>query len=184
MLFMARASREGLQVSKPYGESASYDFIVETGTVCSRIQVKSTVARSYSGFRCCLNGAMHKKYKLESFNFVAVHVIPASAWFIIPWLATPGCIFLNPGKEDSKYHQFEEAWHLFKPPEIILQEQLESSSGGAAYPSESVNSGLGRSVRTRPAGCQSPNVADLGNRFDGPTRSGPRFKVVSQAGPH
>jgi hypothetical protein len=42
----ARASREGLQVSKPYGESASYDFIVETGTLCSRVRVKSTVARS------------------------------------------------------------------------------------------------------------------------------------------
>src|SRR5207244_8606309 len=40
MLFMARASREGLQVSKPYGESAAYDFIVESGALCSRIQVK------------------------------------------------------------------------------------------------------------------------------------------------
>jgi len=34
MLFMARASREGLQVSKPYGESAAYDFIVESGSLC------------------------------------------------------------------------------------------------------------------------------------------------------
>jgi hypothetical protein len=117
MVFMARASREGLQVSKPYGESASYDFIVEYGAICSRIQVKSTIARSYYGFRCCLNGAMHKKYRLDSFDFVAVHVIPAAAWFIIPWLTVPGCIFLRPGKEDSKYHPYEEAWHLLKPPE-------------------------------------------------------------------
>jgi hypothetical protein len=35
MLFMARAAREGLQVSKPYGDSASYDFIVESGALCS-----------------------------------------------------------------------------------------------------------------------------------------------------
>jgi hypothetical protein len=50
---------------------------------------------------------MHKKYKLESVDFVAVHVIPAGAWFIIPWLATPSCIFLSPGKKESKYHQYE-----------------------------------------------------------------------------
>ncbi len=37
MLFMARASREGLQVSKPYGDSAAYDFIVESGASCLRI---------------------------------------------------------------------------------------------------------------------------------------------------
>ena len=44
MLFMARAAREGLQVSKPYGDSASYDFIVECRARCPRVQVKSTVA--------------------------------------------------------------------------------------------------------------------------------------------
>ena len=41
---MARAAREGLQVSKPYGDSASYDFIVECRARCPRVQVKSTVA--------------------------------------------------------------------------------------------------------------------------------------------
>ena len=47
---MARAAREGLQVSKPYGDSASYDFIVESGSLCSRIQVKSVVSAGEGGF--------------------------------------------------------------------------------------------------------------------------------------
>src|SRR5947209_1212948 len=84
MLFMARASREGLQVSKPYGDSAAYDFIVESGALCLRIQVKSTSSRYQNGFRCNLRASMGRRYKLNSFDFAAVHVIPVDAWYIIP----------------------------------------------------------------------------------------------------
>src|SRR2546427_12649730 len=76
MLFMARAVREGLQVSKPYGESASYDFIVESGSLCSRIQVKSTLTRTHNGFVCNLRCSASRTYDLGSFDFAAVHVIP------------------------------------------------------------------------------------------------------------
>jgi hypothetical protein len=114
MLFMARASRDGLQVSKPYGDSAAYDFIVEFGTLCSRIQVKSTLARSSNGFVCCMRGSA--KYKLASFDFAAVYVIPSNAWFIVPRAGLPVCMFLMPGRKGSKYHPYEEAWHLLKPP--------------------------------------------------------------------
>ena len=115
MLFMARASREGLQVSKPYGDSAAYDFIVEADALCSRVQVKSTGFRNSRGYTCCVQGAGKRKYELDSFDFLAVHVIPCAAWFIIPRLSFPGrAIFLMPGKEGSKYHPYEEAWHLFK----------------------------------------------------------------------
>src|SRR6266566_7076034 len=62
MLFMARASREGLQVSKPYGDSAAYDFIVESGALCSRVQVKSTRSRFEKGFRCNLRASMSRRY--------------------------------------------------------------------------------------------------------------------------
>jgi hypothetical protein len=44
MRFMARAAEKGLQVGKPWGESASYDFVVEYGTRCVRVQVKSIIA--------------------------------------------------------------------------------------------------------------------------------------------
>jgi PD-(D/E)XK endonuclease len=114
MLFMARAAREGLQVSKPYGDSAAYDFIVETGALCSRVQVKSTLARSSHGFVCCMRGS--SKYKLDPFDFAAVYVILSSVWFIVPRLGMPACIFFMPGREGTKYHPYEEAWHLLKPP--------------------------------------------------------------------
>ena len=117
MLFMARAAREGLQVSKPYGDSAAYDFIVEAGSLCSRIQVKSTLARFQTGFRCNLRASMSRRYKPDSFDFIAVHVIPVDAWFIIPELRIKLGILLTPGKPTSKYYEYEEAWHLLKPEE-------------------------------------------------------------------
>jgi hypothetical protein len=114
MVFMARASREGLQVSKPYGDSAAYDFIVESGASCLRIQVKSTSSRYQKGFRCNLRASMSRRYKLNSFDFAAVHVTPVDAWYIIPGVLVSFGILLTPGKQDSKYYEYEEAWHLLK----------------------------------------------------------------------
>jgi PD-(D/E)XK endonuclease len=131
MLFMARAAREGLQVSKPYGESASYDFIVESRSLCSRIQVKSTLARTHNGFVCNLRCSASRTYVLGSFDFAAVHVIPLEVWFIIPRLTKVG-IFLRPGKLNSKYYEYEEAWHLLKPPETHLSGESTSGTNGTS----------------------------------------------------
>jgi len=131
MLFMARAVREGLQVSKPYGESASYDFIVESGSLCSRIQVKSTRARTHNGFVCNLRCSASRTYDLGSFDFAAVHVIPLEVWFIIPRLTKVG-IFLRPGKPNSKYYEYEEAWHLLKPPETHLSGESTLGTNGTS----------------------------------------------------
>lgn len=116
MLFMARASQEGLQVSKPYGDSAHYDFIVESHSFCSRVQVKSTASRYQIGFRCNLRASMSKRYAYDSFDFAVVYVVPVNVWFIIPMLSAKLGTLLTPGKEDSKYYECEEAWHLLKQP--------------------------------------------------------------------
>ena len=128
MLFMARASREGLQVSKPYGDSAAYDFIVESGSRCSRIQVKSTRSPYQNGFRCNLRASMSRRYKPDSFDFAAIHVIPLEVWFIVPGTMINLGILLTPGKPDSKYYNYEEAWHLLKPQERQLEQSSVSSS--------------------------------------------------------
>ncbi len=43
--FMAAAAENGLDVVRPWGDSAQYDFIVEHKARFLRIQVKSTVRR-------------------------------------------------------------------------------------------------------------------------------------------
>ena len=56
LIFMMRSAHEGMQVSKPYGDSAAYDFIVEYKTRCHRIQVKSTSHQSDGGHCCQVRG--------------------------------------------------------------------------------------------------------------------------------
>ncbi len=131
MMFMARASREGLQVSKPYGDSAAYDFIVESGSRCSRIQVKSTRSRFEQGFRCNTRASMGRRYKPDSFDFAAIHVIPLEVWFIVPGIMINLGVLLTPGKSDSKNYEYEEAWHLLKAPVKNVSGESALSVNGA-----------------------------------------------------
>jgi hypothetical protein len=114
MRFMARAAEEGLQVSKPYGDSAAYDFIVEHSARCLRVQVKSTVHQQNHGFTCELRGNKRTPYAPNAFDFAAVFLIPINVWFIFPQILDQICFFMRPGEADSKYHQYEEAWHLLR----------------------------------------------------------------------
>ena len=63
--FMARAAAHGLTVSKPWGDSARYDFAVEHGGRFSRVQVKSTYFyRPGAGYVCKFlprNGSYSRK---------------------------------------------------------------------------------------------------------------------------
>jgi hypothetical protein len=117
MCFMARSAAEGLQVSKPYGDSAAYDFIVEHSALCLRVQVKSTLHQSSGGHCCQVRGSNRKPYVDGSFDFAAVYLIPHNKWFIIPGVQIAGqtSVFFTPGLRNSKYGQYEEAWHLLRP---------------------------------------------------------------------
>jgi len=44
--FMTRAAEHGVMVSKPWGDSAPYDFMIEHNGRVLRVQVKSTMASS------------------------------------------------------------------------------------------------------------------------------------------
>jgi len=116
MRFMARAAEEGLQVSKPYGDSAAYDFIVEHGARCLRVQVKSTSVRCKHAHYCQVRGSNHRAYADNSFDFVAVYLIHMAVWYIVPTEQVGGQIslYFTPGMRNSKYGQYEEAWHLLR----------------------------------------------------------------------
>jgi PD-(D/E)XK endonuclease len=50
--FMAWVLRKGLKVTKPWGDSSSYDVGVEHGRQFLRVQVKSTSYRLANGYLC------------------------------------------------------------------------------------------------------------------------------------
>jgi len=83
MRFMVCATEHGLQVSKPWGEMRSYDFIVGRPQNFVSVQVKSTTAKSRSGYVCTVRGG-HTSYPAGSFDFLAAYVVFEDAWYIIP----------------------------------------------------------------------------------------------------
>ncbi len=83
---------------------------------CFRVQVKSTLHQSYGGHCCQVGGSQRKAYVDGSFDFAAVYLIPLNVWYIIPTAQIAGqtSVFFSPGLRNSKYGQYENAWHLLK----------------------------------------------------------------------
>jgi len=121
--FLHKTLAMGLRVSKPFGDSERYDFIVDNGRKRLRVQVRST--------RALLNGNMYSvvacfkvhhgrgpvqqiPYTDEEIDFLAVQVVPEDTWYLVPVAALKGRLRLNlysknhrkPGPE-AKY---KEAW--------------------------------------------------------------------------
>ncbi len=116
MRFMARASENGLVVTKPWGDSARYDFVVEYDRCFLRIQVKSTVTRKNRVYPVMLRGAT-ALYTEDDFDFLAAYIIPVDAWYIIPSsVAITGHqkIHLSPTNPKSRHNVYREAWHLLR----------------------------------------------------------------------
>jgi hypothetical protein len=113
--FMARAAELGLRVTKPWGDSAPYDFAVEYRGRFYRVQVKCTLYRRGRSFKCHLdsNGSA---YTRDQIDFIAAYVIPTDTWYILPIALVEGHpdILLTPHNPRSKYSKYKEAWHLLK----------------------------------------------------------------------
>jgi hypothetical protein len=113
-VFVARAGEHGLAVSKPWGDSSSYDFVVRHPTHFASAQVKSTMVKSGGGYACAVR-KQNKAYARGSFNFVAADVVPEEVWYIIPAgkLVGKKSVGLCSTSNQAKYEQYREAWHSF-----------------------------------------------------------------------
>ena len=111
--FMARASEYGLCVSKPWGDSAHYDFVVEVEGHLLRVQVKSTASKKRVGYACAVRDH-NGPYPSGAFDFLAAYIVPTDLWYIIPGdrINACGSILLSPELPNSKYERFREAWRL------------------------------------------------------------------------
>ena len=116
LVFMVRAAEHGLQISKPWGEMGSYDFIVGRPRHFVAVQVKSTIADLEGGYRCTVRGG-HRPYVPGSFDFLAAYVIAEDAWYIIPEEKIEGkeSVAFCPKVKEPEYEQYREAWHLLDP---------------------------------------------------------------------
>ena len=115
MRFMARAAEENLIVTKPFGDSARYDFIVEHDGCLSRIQVKSTASKQYNSYACNLRTGRGEMYTENEIDFLAAYIIPLDIWYIVPAdvaVIYRSNIILSPHLPNSRHARYREAWHL------------------------------------------------------------------------
>jgi hypothetical protein len=141
-VFMARAGELGFAVSRPWGDSRSYDFVVGRPGHFVSVQVKSTVCRSGGGYECCIRGKNNEAYEPGSFDFLAAYVVLEDAWYILPADKVAGretvCLFSK-----SKYARYEEyqeawqllreAWHLSKDSETCAEEPVAAEEPGSQF---------------------------------------------------
>jgi hypothetical protein len=81
LCFMARAADRGLNVSKPHGDSASYDVGVEQNGRFLRIQVKSTRYQKAGSFICnIVRASQQERYSPGMLDFFAVYLAPIDLW--------------------------------------------------------------------------------------------------------
>jgi PD-(D/E)XK endonuclease len=118
LCFMARAAGQGLKVSKPYGDSASYDVGVEHKSGILRVQVKSTLyCRRNGEYSLNVMGPGRGRYKEGTVDFFAVYLIPIDAWYIVPYAVVGRknlSLHFTPESRRHKYARYREAWELLR----------------------------------------------------------------------
>jgi hypothetical protein len=120
LIFALKASQMGFSVSKPFGDSESFDLILGEPGRLLRIQVKSAFtsadARGYAINLVHNQSTAH--YSSADVDFFAAYVAPFDAWYIIPIDQVHGCnsIKLYPRgsrrKDGGRFEIYREAWNL------------------------------------------------------------------------
>lgn len=114
-VFMVRAVEHRLPVSRPWGDSNSFDFVVGRPGHFASVQVKSTTVKNGGGYVCAVR-KNNANYERGAFDFVAAYVIPEDVWYIIPAkkLAGRGYVTLCSNSEEANFEEYREAWHLLR----------------------------------------------------------------------
>ncbi len=120
-VFLQRAVTLGFTVSKPWGDSAPYDFIVEGGHRLLRVQVKSVThaRRGAYRFTACRGSSGKVPYSPREVDILAAYVFAEDAWYLIPIRAVGRrkMITLCPHRPSRRrFEKYREAWHLLGPP--------------------------------------------------------------------
>lgn len=125
-VFLAEAMQRGFAVSKPFGDSCWYDFIVDSlphgGGRLSRIQVKSTdaIQRVRGAYQVNIRPHDHKKkYTARMVDFIAAWVRPCNMWYIVPVsVLRSNVIYVCPHRKRLRdlirVERYREAWHLLR----------------------------------------------------------------------
>ena len=117
--FMAKASALGFGVSKTWGDSDRYDFIVDGGAGLWRVQVKSAHrAGEDGGYSFRSHGHSQDAYRAEEIDALVAYVVPEDAWYVFPAAVFVGMksmkLFGGSRRRRSKFERYREAWEILR----------------------------------------------------------------------
>jgi hypothetical protein len=121
LAFLYKAVTLGFPVSKTYGDSDRYDFIVHSGPRFLKVQVKSSSQFVHGSYP--MNAKRRVKdhlipYTPAEIDFLAAYIAPEDAWFIIPIQAlesrTSFRLYRQQSPQQGPYGNYREAWYLME----------------------------------------------------------------------
>ena len=116
--FLCKAKTLGFSVAKPWGDSDPFDFILQSGSNCWRVQVKSAYVKSAGGYGTSLFGGTRRRaYTCDDIDFLIAYAAPEDVWYVVPVAVFQRVktIRFYPGG-NSKYEKYREAWCLMACP--------------------------------------------------------------------
>jgi hypothetical protein len=110
LAFMLRATSLGFGVAKPWGDSDHYDFIVTTGQLFWRVQVKSTWSPQCYQVNARVSSGV--AYAPGEIDFLVAYIVSRDIWYVIPppALGSRKSVHLYPFSRRSPYEKYREAW--------------------------------------------------------------------------
>jgi hypothetical protein len=116
--FLRKAMGMGMLVSKPWGDSYRYDFVVDCGGRLSRTQVRSTEYRSgLNGF--AVHASIYEGKKAVPLTEKDIDVLVAfisarNIWYVLPVGAfsprTALCFYPDGSTKGALFEEYREAW--------------------------------------------------------------------------
>ena len=125
--FVVKAAGLGFAVSKPWGDSERYDFILDSGPRTWRVQIKCTESPNNRGYQVQSTYTDRKQkghYTPADIDVLVAYILPLDLWYVIPAQAFPASASIRFYPEGNisrraRFEQYREAWHFFQeqPPQ-------------------------------------------------------------------
>jgi hypothetical protein len=119
--FLLKATSLGFAVTKPWGDSERYDFILDSGRRLWRVQIKCTEyerARGYDIQPTYTDQTRKAAYTADDIDVLVAHVVPLDVWYVLPVevFAPSKSLRFYPDNTcpRARFEQFREAWHLLR----------------------------------------------------------------------
>ena len=158
----------GFRVTKPWGDSELYDFVLDSGTRLWRVQIKCTAVERAGGYHIqpihFVYGKNKVVYTADDIDVLAAHVVPLDVWYVVPVAAlaagTSLRLYPDDGCKTARFEKYREGWDLFRGGTVAAWDE-----GDAGLARNQVH-GMSRSRHVLPGFRLFGSRGFLGGRLD------------------